>query len=191
MKELQSYIQTYFGLGGNDLLTVQELFEYGRLVRSDKFLQAGQPARSLSFVVSGYCRVYALDQSGEREITQWIAGPSSFITDLSSLIFESPSRWTIEALSDCELYSISRANYKRLHQISPTWPQLEKLFLAKCFTQLENRMFEQLSLSAEERVLKLVEVSPDLFLHVPLHYIASMLGITPETLSRIRKKLSS
>jgi len=68
---------------------------------------------------------------------------------------------------------------------------LEKLFIAKCFITLETRVFHQLSMSAEQRVLNLFEINPEIFLRVPLQYIASMLGMTPETMSRIRKKMSS
>ena len=70
----------------------------------------------------------------------------------------------------------------------PSWPMLEKQFIAKCFLVLEDRVFSFLSLSSEERYTLLFESRKELFNQVPLNYIASMLGMTPETLSRIRKK---
>lgn len=70
----------------------------------------------------------------------------------------------------------------------PSWHELEKLFIAKCFTILENRIFSHLSMTAEERYNNFSEHNKELFNQVPLQYIASMLGMTPETFSRIRKK---
>ena len=70
----------------------------------------------------------------------------------------------------------------------PKWVELEKMFITKCFSILEDRILQHLSLSAEERYNQLFEFNKELFNVVPLQYLASMLGMAPETLSRIRKK---
>ena len=191
MKEIESYIETYFGIGGNDLSSVGQLFTNTTLKKNEYLLKMNQYARSIHFVKSGYLRVYAYSESGEKEITQWISNHGMFITDLSSFIFGTPSRWNIQALSDCELYTISREDYQSISNLVQNWAELEKLFIAKCFVTLENRVFGQLSMTAEEKVKNLLEVNPDIFLQVPLQYIASMLGMTPETLSRVRRKMIS
>jgi len=131
-------------------------------------------------------RIYVKDQN--KEVTQWISTAGYFVTDLSSLVFQNPARWTIQALSDVELYTISRNDYNCIGKLIPDWHQLEKLFIAKCFTMLEDRIFSHLSMSAEERYAFFFEHNKELFNQVPLQYIASMLGMTPETFSRIRKK---
>ena len=191
MKEIESYIETYFGIGGNDLSSVSQLFTNTTLKKNEYLLKMDQYARSIHFVKSGYLRVYAYSESGEKEITQWISNHGMFITDLSSFIFGTPSRWNIQALSDCELYTISREDYQSISNLVQNWAELEKLFIAKCFVTLENRVFGQLSMTAEEKVKNLLEVNSDIFLQVPLQYIASMLGMTPETLSRVRRKMIS
>ena len=188
MKEIESYIEAYFGIGGNDLSSVGQLFTNTTLKKNEYLLKMDQFAQSIHFVKSGYLRVYAYSESGEKEITQWISNHGMFITDLSSFIFGTPSRWNIQALSDCELYTISREDYQSISNLVQNWAELEKLFIAKCFVTLENRVFGQLSMTAEEKVKNLLEVNPDIFLQVPLQYIASMLGMTPETLSRVRRK---
>ncbi len=70
----------------------------------------------------------------------------------------------------------------------PHWPELEKLFIAKCFLTLEDRIFGFLSLSAGQRYQQIFQHKKELFNQVPLHYLASMMGMSPETLSRIRNK---
>jgi len=89
---------------------------------------------------------------------------------------------------DTEIYSITKEDYKKIGHLVPTWSELEKLFLVRCFTILEDRIFSHLSMTAEERYKLFFENNKELFNQVPLQYIASMLGMTPETFSRIRKK---
>jgi CRP-like cAMP-binding protein len=124
----------------------------------------------------------------DKEVTQWISTKGYFSTDLSSFVFENPSRWTIQALVDSEIYTITKEDYKKIGNIVPKWNELEKLFIVRCFTILEDRIFSHLSMSAKERYNFFFETNKELFNQVPLLYIASMLGMTPETFSRIRKK---
>jgi CRP-like cAMP-binding protein len=188
MGELEHYIQSYFGIQQEDLANIASLFREERLSKGDKYLWAGAPCNKLSFIRSGYIRIYA--DSEEKEVTQWISSPSYFITDLAGLMFDKPARWHMEALTDVELYTIGRTDYQSIGRIVPQWHQLEKLFIAKCFTMLEDRIFNHLSMSAEQRYDIFFEQNRELFNQVPLQYIASMLGMTPETFSRIRKKHS-
>ncbi len=191
MKEIENYIQNYFGIGGKDLSSIAGLFKFVNLRKGDFLLREGQYAKSLSFVKSGYLRMFALDAKGEKEITQWISTAGTFTADLSSFVFGAPSRWNIQALSDCELYTISAENYQKIGDSVANWAELDKLFIAKCFISLENRVFGQLSMSAEQKVTELLESNPDIFNQVQLQYIASMLGMTAETLSRVRRKMAS
>lgn len=140
----------------------------------------------LSFIKSGLVRIYtAVD---DKEVTQWISTPGYFVTDLASFLFQTPARWNIQALTDCELYTIDRTTYTDMGNAIPNWHLIEKIFISKCFIMLEDRVFRHLSQSAEERYQNLLASQPDLFNLVPLQYLASMLGMTPETLSRLRKK---
>ena len=113
------------------------------------------------------------------------------MVDLSSFMFSLPARWNIQALTECEIYIIDSKDYRRIGQIISSWTELEKLFIAKCFTVLEDRIVTHLSMTAEERYAQLFNINKDLFNQVPLQYLASMLGMTPETLSRLRKKGSA
>lgn len=186
MNDLEQYIQSYFGVEKTDLQKIASLFKTETLNKGDFFLRHGQYCERLSFVQEGLLRVFAFD--GEKEVTQWISTPGYFVTDLASLVFGLPARWNVQALSDVRVFSISRNNYREIGQVIPRWHELEKLFIARCFTILEERIFSHLSLSAEARYDAFYKQNPDLFNQVPLQFIASMLGMTPETFSRIRKK---
>ena len=186
MNELQTYINSYFNISIDDLKEVEKLFQITHLSKNEFICRADSKCISLNFIISGYVRVYKYENG--KEITQWISSPSEFITDLSSIIFNSNSRWNIQAISDCQFYTITKANYDKLNDLLPTWSILEKQFIAKCFLILEDRVFSFLSLSSEERYNLLFESKKELFNQVPLNYLASMLGMSPETLSRIRNK---
>ncbi|MEM1359218.1 MAG: Crp/Fnr family transcriptional regulator [Bacteroidota bacterium] len=190
-QEIDSLIQDYFGIQGAGLAAVGNLFERRQMEKGEHLLKMRQYARQMHFVKSGYFRMFAYSPNEEKEVTQWIARKGMFLTDLASFYFNTPARWNIQALSACEVFTIAKADYLSIGEYVANWPQLEKLFLTKCFITLENRVFDQLSLTAEEKVKRLLDDSPNLFIQVPLQYIASMLGMTPETLSRVRKKWSS
>jgi CRP-like cAMP-binding protein len=187
MTELEQYINSYFGVvNANDLETIVSLFKLTKIQKGDFLLKAGRHCELLSFVQSGLLRVYISTE--EKEVTQWISTKGYFSTDLSSFVFETPSRLSIQALTDTEVYSITKADYKKIGELVPKWHELEKLFLVRCFITLEERVFSHLSMSAEERYDYFFENNKELFNQVPLQYIASMLGMTPETFSRIRKR---
>ncbi|MGB3075031.1 MAG: Crp/Fnr family transcriptional regulator, partial [Chitinophagales bacterium] len=186
LTELEQYIQSYFGINKSDLKQIGSLFRPKYLKKDDYFLKTGARCNKLSFVKSGLLRIYVSTQ--EKEVTQWISTKGYFVTDLSSFIFNTPARWTIQTLSDSELFTISKEDYNHIGNLIPKWHELEKLFIARCFTILEDRIFSHLSMTAEERYRFFFEHNSEIFNQVPLQYIASMLGMTPETFSRIRKK---
>jgi CRP-like cAMP-binding protein len=188
MVALEESIKSTFGVvNSEDLTTVKQLFAPESLAPGDFISRQGKTCRQMSFIGSGLIRIYA--DNGEKEVTQWISTPGYFVTDLSSFVFDTRARWTIEALSECELFSISKSDYQDIGKRVSGWHELEKLFIAKCFTILEDRIYSHLSMSAEERYQHFFSQQPELFNQVPLQYIASMLGMTPETFSRVRRKL--
>ena len=186
MTELEQHIELYFGvIQPDELKNISSFFKKSTFKKGDVLLKSGKQCNELSFVQSGLLRVFAT--TDDKEITQWISTKGYFLTDLSSFIFGGPSRWTIQALADCELYTISKEDYKKIGEVVPKWNEFEKLFMSKCFAMMEDRIFSHLSMSAEERYHFFFENNKALFNQVPLQYIASMLGMTPETFSRIRK----
>lgn len=188
MTELEQNIQNYFGVSEKELALISSFFKEETLEKGDFFLKKGQYVQKLSFVKSGILRIYV--ETNDKEVTQWISTKGYFVTDLSSFVFEQPARFYIQALTPVELFSINKENYNQLSNVVQKWHFLEKLFIARCFTILEDRILAHLSMSSEERYVAFFEQNSALFNQVPLQYIASMLGMTPETLSRIRKKIS-
>ena len=186
MNDLQKYITSYFGVEQQALEQVSTLFHKESIAKGKYYTKADQYCNKMSFVHLGYMRVYK--KVDEKEITQWISGKGYFVTDLSGFVFHHRSRWNIQAITDCELYTIDHHRYAELQRMVPNWLALERKFLASCFMTLEERVFAHLSLTAEERYDWLSQLDHDLFHKVPQNYLASMLGMSPETFSRIRAK---
>ena len=188
MNELENYLSSFFGISKIKVAEISTFFDETRVEKGEIIQRTGRHQLNLSFIKSGYIRIFAEDIRGEKEVTQWISGPASFITDLSSLYFGMAARRNFQTLTPCVLYSISESNFKKIGHHIENWDTLEKLFIAKCFMTIEDRVFGLLSMTAEERYKMFFEYDPDIFNQVPLQFIASMLGMTPETLSRIRRK---
>lgn len=188
MDQINIYLKTYFNIQEEDLPLVAKLFDIVSFKRGVPILKSEQYCRNMFFIKSGILRIFALNDG--KEITQWIATENNFMTDLNSFLLHQPARWNIEAITDVTLYSISKRNYDEIVNIVPNWGEIEKLFIVNCFTTMENRIFQFLSLSAENRYLHFYHDNKSLFNQVPLQHLASMLGMTPETFSRIRKKNS-
>lgn len=186
MTELEKYIQMHFGVSSDDLDKINSFFRPVSLKKGEFFLKAGRYSDRLGFVESGLIREFVFVD--DREVTKWLSTKGYFVVDLSSFLFRQTARWNVQALTDCELYVIDQHNYRKIGQVIGNWAELEKLFIAKCFTVLEDRIVQHLSMSAEERYEQFFNFNKELFNHVPLQYIASMLGMTPETLRRIRRK---
>lgn len=189
LTELHQYIRSYFGVKSESLEQITALFHPTCLAKGEFLLKTGQTCQQLSFIRSGLLRVYVITESGN-EVTQWISTQGYFLTDLSSFVFDTPARWTIQAMSGAELFTIHKTDYQSIGQRVPEWHEFELRFMTRCFAIMEDRIFAHLSMTAEERYWAFFENNKDLFNQVPLQYIASMLGMTPETFSRIRKKAS-
>jgi CRP/FNR family transcriptional regulator, anaerobic regulatory protein len=186
MTELEKYIQTYFRVSNDELSSISSFFKPVTFKKGDYFLKTGRYGDRLGFVQTGIIREFV--EIDDKEITKWISTKGYFVVDLASFVFHQTARWNIQALTDCELYVIDNKDYQKIGQVIPNWANLEKLFIAKCFTVLEDRIITHLSMTAEERYDQLFNFNPALFNQVPLQYLASMLGMTPETFSRLRKK---
>lgn len=188
MEDFRGQLFQLFEVSGPAADLILSKFEREEVDRQSSFLEVGQRCDRLSFIESGYFRVYRW--TSDREHSQWIGGPGYFVTDLSSYFFDQEALWSIEAITPAVIWTLSKSSYRSIEREIPEWNRLEKRFFAKCFMQLEARVFDFISLSAEERYLQYFERNKALFNQVPLHYIASVLGMSPETLSRIRNKTS-
>ena len=189
MTELEQYIQTYFEVNRQEAIDISAFFKPLKIDKGNFFLKTGKYCDKLGFVKSGIIREFAFVD--HKEVTKWISTKGSFVVDMASFVFEQPAKWNIQALTDCELYVIDAADNQKIEQAVPRWQELEKFCIAKFFAGMEDRIVQLLSLLAKERYEQFFKSNRELFQQVPLQYLASMLGMAPETFSRIRRKTAT
>lgn len=188
MSQLKKHIIETFGFTENEFHSIKEFFQPKVIQKGDYFLKEGQYVKYMGFVESGILRECLT--INDKEVTKWFSTSGYFAVDLAGFLFDQKSKVNYQAVTDVELLTISKEDYNNISARVARWDQLEKMFLAKCFTVLENRVVSHLALSAEERYHQFHAFNPSLFNEVPLNQIASLLGMSAETLSRIRKKQS-
>lgn len=160
-----------------------------KLRRRQYLVQAGDVCRYESYVVKGCLRQYYVDESGQ-EHTVMIALEDWWTSDMYGLITGKPSLTNIEALEDAELLLIEKNNFEKLLLQVPQFERFFRIKLQRAFVGHQKRIIENMSLPADQRYLNFMEQYPLLEQRIPLKYIASYLGITAESLSRIRKQLA-
>jgi CRP/FNR family transcriptional regulator, anaerobic regulatory protein len=113
MTELEQYLKSYFGIvESGDLKIMTETFQLVTIKKGAYFLKQGKKCNKLGFIQSGFLRISA--SAEEKDITQWISTKGYFVTDLSSFIFENPARWTIQALTDTQIFCSTKESYNKI-----------------------------------------------------------------------------
>lgn len=151
-------------------------------------LQEGEVCKSVAFVGKGMLRSYLVDEKNNEHIVQF-APEDWFISDLSSFITNGSSNLNIDAIEASELVLISQAAHTHLENVIPGFFRFNCMQYRGAYIALQKRLTNMFTLSAEEKYIKLLNIYPDIMQRVPQHMVASYLGLTPETLSRVRKKL--
>ena len=162
-----------------------------RKIRKKQYLlQEGDVCKSIAFVEKGALRAYSIDDSGAEHIIQF-ALEGWTISDLYSFLTEEAATYNIDALEDSEVILISRvAHYEMLEKI-PKYQSYILHLITGAYLAMTRRLTSVISNSSEERYETISELYPNILQRVPQHMIASYMGLKPETLSRVRRKLSS
>lgn len=161
-----------------------------KLRRKQYLLQEGDVCKSICFVEKGALRAYVLDETGDEHIVAF-ALEGWTLGDLSSFIKAEPATWNIDALEDCELVLLSKQAYDDLLQVMPKYETYIRLLMTDAYMALQRRTTYMISLPLEERYLAFTQMYPTLFQRVPQHMIASFMGLSAETLSRVRNRISN
>lgn len=159
-----------------------------KLRKRQYLLQEGEICKSVAFVNKGMMRSYLVDEKSNERIIQF-APEGWFISDLNSFITSEYSNLNIDAIEDSELVLINQEAHTHLENIIPEFFKFNYLQYRGAYIALQKRLTNMFTLSAEEKYTKLLGIYPDIMQRVPQHMIASYLGLKPETLSRVRKKL--
>jgi len=185
-ESFKNYILERSAISAADLSKIEAVCQYKKLRKKQYLLQEGDVWKYNAFVVKGCLRTFHVDDKGNEHILNF-AIENWWTGDRASLQSGQPSIYNIEALEDAEVLLITKDNFDLLCNEIPAFNDMINAILNKSFIASQGRIQNFLSLGAEEKYLQFMEKYPQLALRVPQGMIASYLGITPETLSRVRK----
>ena len=176
------------GFTDSDLGIVLKHFETKSIKKKTNILEAGTTAKEVYFILNGCIRLF-YKKDGE-DISAYFFTEKMFAGAYDSFISQKPSRHSIETLEDCQVLAIS---YKALQELFIEFPKMNEFVrkvLEERFVSLHELFTSQILDSPEERYLKLLKERPDIIQRIPQHQIATFLGITPVSLSRIRNRVT-
>jgi len=183
---LFSYCKQFVELSDEDLLGLQKGFKPVSLKKKAYLMQEEQIVDFVVFVLKGVLRVFMI-KDGEEKTLQ-IVFENNFFTDFKSFNTSVPTLYEVQTLEDCQLLILKKQDSST--QESANLVTLRLKIAKRVATLSAERNLSLIVDKPEERYEKLLALQPDLFQRVPQKYIANMLGITPESLSRIRKRLA-
>ena len=185
---LRKSVLSVASLTERELRLLEQQCVYREVPKKFTLVAEGQVARELYFINRGCLRFY-YNHDGD-EVTGFIFLENLFATALDSFLQQQPSTQIVETLEDCELLVISYSGLQRLYSHSTNFQVFGRKLAEQRLVNAQRILSSYILDSPEERYRKLLRTQPEWLLRVPQHYIASFLGITPVSLSRIRKRIS-
>lgn len=164
---------------------IQSLFTFRKYRKRQYILQEGDVARYETFIVKGVTRTYQVDEKGQEHVLQF-GLEDWWVGDLYSFLTEAPTTYNVDCLEDTEVMHITRADLETLYEKVPKMERHFRIMIQNAFITSTRRLSATLAKSAQERYEEFIERYPQIEQRVANHQIASYLGITPQTLSRIR-----
>jgi len=176
-------------LTNEDKSILKEYFLPKKLRKKQYFLQEGNVAFHTAWVAKGCMRTFSVNKNGIEQTMQ-LAIEGWWATDMYSFLTGEPAMYNIEAVEDCELLVIDKVGREKVFERVPGFERLMRILIEKNLVANQQRLNALMGQNADERYISFIKKYPQIVQRVPQHMIASYLGITPETLSRIRKQLS-
>lgn len=166
---------------------IVQAFQIKEYKKGDFFVEAGKTSQYLGFIESGMFHYYVMKDGDER--TSYVSIENTFVASLMSFIGQTPSKESVRALVDSQVSVISRKDLKQLVDELPPFKDFYIGLLEWAICGIDSSRHDLIVLSGEQRYEKMLREEPKLLQVIPLQYLASMLGVTPRHLSRIRGKI--
>ena len=189
IEPLIAFFDSYVRLDAEEKDELQQRVKERTLKRREFLLQEGQVCRYYGFVVSGCLRTYAVDNAGKEHNLQF-AAENEWAVDISSFYSGKPGKLVIEAMEPSQLLLIEKTDVIEFYRRYAKFVRYFKVIFENKFVEMQNRVLQNISSTAEERYMAFLEQYPGLSNRIPSVHIASYLGVTPEFLSKVRKDLS-
>ena len=188
MENLESYLSEILEIPRNEVTHCSSFYETKSVAKNEFLLKDGEVCNATYFVEKGLLRMYSIDKNGKEHILHF-APENWILVDRSSLYLNQPSDYYIDAVEPSEVLVLSPEYFDFLAENQPSVIAKQNVLLHKHVSSLQKRITQLLGATAEERYVDFLKTYPNIFERVPQWMVASYLGITPESLSRVRKEL--
>ena len=183
----RKYLEDKIALTNEDFELIESLSSFKRLRKRQYLLQEGDVCRFNAFVCKGFLRYYYVDKKAQEHIMQF--APENYWTgDRESMDSGLPSKYNVDAIEDSEILLLKKEDFELIRKTVPAFNDFVNEMLKKNVLVLQERIHVNISLSAEEKYRNFITRYPSISNRVPLHMIASYLGVSAETLSRVRRQ---
>jgi len=186
---LVKFIQQIIPITTKEAVDISNFFQYTELKKGDFLVEENKVSDSYLFLVKGLLRTYLYDIDGN-EITTDFYTKNDVVFEVTSFFQRIPSQVNIQAITNCEGYTLSYEQLNSLFHNRPAFRDFGRAILVKEFIASKKRTISMINQTAEQRYKALLQLQSEIVINAPLKYIASYLGITDSTLSRIRKDFS-
>jgi len=190
LKNFTKYLKTKAQVSEENFELLIKQLAVKKIAKGTVILRPGEVCKHSFFVEKGLLRSYTMNTSGKEHILQF-GSENWIVADRSSAFFNEPSELFIDAIEDTEVILIGSDFIEKANEISPYFRKYNQIALQNHIRHQQKRINLLLSASAETRYMNFIQLYPDLISRVPQWMIASYLGITPESLSRVRKELAN
>lgn len=184
---LKEHINKSVSISNEDFERLKTFFKSFTLKKKEHLYLQNDVCKYIGFVSKGCLRNYHIDKKGDEQII-YFAMEEWWVGDLQSFYLQIPTVFNLQALEDCELLLSTKQQFEEALASVPAFDKFYKFKTQNSYSNTQKSVVERAE-TAEDRYLKLLKTSPSLLQRVPQHYLASYLGIKPQSLSRIRKKL--
>jgi CRP-like cAMP-binding protein len=180
-------LNKYVTLTADEIKIVEFFFQPRKFRKRQYILQEGDVSRLETFITKGLTRIYEVDDKGQEHVLQF-GLEDWWVGDLYSFLAEVPTTYNIDCLEDTEVLQITKPNLESLYERVPKIERHFRIMVQNAFIASNRRLSATLAKSAQERYEEFIKKYPQIEQRVPNHQIASYLGITPQSLSRIRSQ---
>lgn len=186
MEILTSFFLTQ-GLNGDEAQKVSNSFVLKKLPKGGLFVEEGKTSRHLGFIEKGFLQYFIILYGEEK--TTYSVGENSFVASLVSFLKQVPARENIRAVVNTDVWVIDKTSVTKLQNEIPAFKDFYVGMLEWQICCIDESRLDAIVLSPQERYLKMLDKEPKLIQQIPLQYLASILGVTPRHLSRIRNNI--
>jgi CRP-like cAMP-binding protein len=187
-EKLINFLQQILPMPEEKAKLIASYFEFKQYHKNDYILKAGEVCTESHFLGEGFARSFAVDIDGNDITTDFYSTPI-FANDFLSFFKRIPATENIQTLSDCNTWVINYEDLQICFHTIPEFREFGRMMLINNYSRLKNRMLGMIQLTAEQRYAKLIQSYPEIFQNASLKTIATYIGVTDTSLSRIRKEM--